>query len=134
MNEVRIGVQKEHKYLCFEIFYGGQKLHKYFRSFLTKDTSLLTCSYIGDLRNGRKFKCENKPFIAFILILKGFCFRFDFYKFNSNIPPLGRIRLIPKLKHRVGWSLGFKKNGNTILSDLSFKKNTKYIPVYEQGM
>ena len=27
----------------FEIFYGGQKLHKYFRSLLIKDTSLLTC-------------------------------------------------------------------------------------------
>ena len=24
------GEQKEHKYLYFEIFYGGQKLHKYF--------------------------------------------------------------------------------------------------------
>ena len=35
--------QKEEKYLYFEMFYGGQKLHKYFRSFLIKDTSLLTC-------------------------------------------------------------------------------------------
>ena len=25
---------------------------------------------IGELRNGRKFKCENKPFIVFILILR----------------------------------------------------------------
>ena len=57
-------------YIYFEIFYGGQKLHKYFRSLLIKDTSLLTCWYIGELRNGRKFKCENKPFIVFILILK----------------------------------------------------------------
>ena len=31
------------KYLYFEIFYGGQKLHKCFRSLLIKDTSLLTC-------------------------------------------------------------------------------------------
>ena len=26
-----------------EMFYGGQKLHEYFRSLLIKDTSLLTC-------------------------------------------------------------------------------------------
>ena len=38
MNEVRNGVQKEHKYLYFEIFYDGQKLHKYFRSLLIKNT------------------------------------------------------------------------------------------------
>ena len=31
------------KYFYFEIFYGGQKLHKYFRSLQIKDTSLLTC-------------------------------------------------------------------------------------------
>ena len=43
MNEVRNGEQKEHKYLYFEIFYGGQRLHEYFRSLLIKDTSLLTC-------------------------------------------------------------------------------------------
>ena len=42
-DEVRNGVQKEQKYLYFEMFYGGQKLHKYFRSLLIKDTSLLTC-------------------------------------------------------------------------------------------
>ena len=41
MNEVRNGEQKEHKYLYFEFFYGGQKLHKYFRSLLIKDTSRL---------------------------------------------------------------------------------------------
>ena len=41
-----------------------------FRSLLIKDTSLLTCSYIGELRHGRKFRCENKPFIIFILILR----------------------------------------------------------------
>ena len=70
MNEVHNGEQKEQKYLYFEMFYGGQKLHKYFRSLLIKDTSLLTCQYIGELPNGRKFKCENKPFIVFILILR----------------------------------------------------------------
>ena len=63
MNEVRNSEQKEQKHLCFEICYGCQKLHLYFRSLLTEDTPLLTCSYIGELRNGRKFKCENKPFI-----------------------------------------------------------------------
>ena len=61
MNEVRNVEQKEQKYLYFEIFYSGQKLHKYFRSLLIKDnTSLLTCFYIiGELLYGRKFKCEN---------------------------------------------------------------------------
>ena len=70
MNEVRNGEQKEQKYLYFEIFYGGQKLHNYFRSLLIKDTSLLTCEYISELRNVRKLKCESKPFIVFILILR----------------------------------------------------------------
>ena len=42
MNEVRNGEQKVKKYLYFEIFYGSQKLHKYFRSLQIKDTSLLT--------------------------------------------------------------------------------------------
>ena len=41
-------------------------------------TSLLTCSYIGELRNGRKSKCENEPFIVLTLILRrvlsSFCF------------------------------------------------------------
>ena len=42
-------------------------------SLLMKDTSLLTCQYIiGKVRNGRKFKCENKPFIVFILIHRFF--------------------------------------------------------------
>ena len=39
----RQSLQKEQKYLYFEMFYGGQKLHKYFRSLLIKDTSLLIC-------------------------------------------------------------------------------------------
>ena len=71
MNEVRNGERKEQKHLYFEIFCDGQKLHKYFRSLLIKDTSLLTCEYIGELRNGRKLECESKPaFIVFILILR----------------------------------------------------------------
>ena len=37
---------------------------------LIEDTPLLTCLYIGELRNGRKFKCKNKPFGIFILILR----------------------------------------------------------------
>ena len=80
-----------------------RKLLKYFRSWLIKDTPLLTCLNIGELRNGRKFKCENKHFSSiFILILrKGSVLDLDFLKFNSNIEPLGRIRLNPKLKHRV---------------------------------
>ena len=70
MSEVRKGEQKERKYLYFEIFYDGQKLHKYFRYSRVRGTSLLTCSYIGEPRNGRKFKCENKLFNVFIMILR----------------------------------------------------------------
>ena len=75
MNEVRNGMQKEeHKYLYFEIIYGGHKLHKCFRSLLIKG------KYIGELRNGKKFKfrCEKERFIVFILILRKVCFRFEF--------------------------------------------------------
>ena len=39
-------------------------LHKYFSSLLMRGT------YIGELRNDRKFKCENKPFIVFLLIFR----------------------------------------------------------------
>ena len=70
MGEVRHGEQKEPKYEFSDIFYGGKKLNKYFSSSQIKDTSLFTCSYIGELRNGLKFKCDNKPFIVFILILR----------------------------------------------------------------
>ena len=36
--------RKSRNILYFEIFYGSQKLHKYFRSMLIKDTSsLLSC-------------------------------------------------------------------------------------------
>ena len=70
----RNGEQKEHKYSYSEIFYDDQKLHKYFSSLLAKGTSLLTCLYIGELRNGQKFKRENKPFIVFILILRRILF------------------------------------------------------------
>ena len=65
MSEVRSdGEQKEHKYLYSEIFYGGQKLLRYFSSLRVRGTSSLTCSYIDELRNGRIFECENKPFIV----------------------------------------------------------------------
>ena len=50
-----------------EIFYGGQKLHKYFCSTRIRGTSLLTCSYIGEVRSGRKFECENEVFILLVL-------------------------------------------------------------------
>ena len=58
-----------------EIFYGGQKLHKYFSHLFNRGMSLLTCLYIGKLCNG-----EDKPFIVFTLynFLEGFCFRFIF--------------------------------------------------------
>ena len=44
MSVVRNGEQKGHKYLYSEIFYGGQKLHKYFCSLRVRVTSQLTCS------------------------------------------------------------------------------------------
>ena len=78
MSEVRNGKQKGHKYLYSEIFYGGHKLHKYLCYLRVRGTSLLTYSHIGELRNGRKFKCANEPLIVFILMLEGFCLRFDF--------------------------------------------------------
>ena len=70
MSEVSNGEQKEQKYLLSEIPYDRQKLHKYLSSLLIKGTSLLTYSYIGKLGNDRKFECENKPFIVFILALR----------------------------------------------------------------
>ena len=64
----RMGI---HTYIP-KYFYGGQKLHKYVSSLRVRGTSLLTCSYIGELRNGRKSKCENAPFIVLTLILRRF--------------------------------------------------------------
>ena len=49
MNEVRNGEQKEQKYLYFEIFYGGQKLYKYFRSLLVKDVCGTRSSMLAGL-------------------------------------------------------------------------------------
>ena len=77
------GEQEEHTYLYFEIFYGVQKLHKYFSSLLIKYTSLSTCLYIGELRNGRKFEFGNKPFFIFILILRR-VFSFSFVRTYSR--------------------------------------------------
>ena len=74
MSDVRNGEQKEQKKLYSEIFYGDQKLHKCFSSFVIEGTSLLSCSYIGELRNGRKFKFENKLFVVFILTLRRILF------------------------------------------------------------
>ena len=67
----------------------GHKLRKYFTSVLIKDTSLLTCSYTGELRNDRKFKSENKPFIAFILVLKK-SFALHFILFLNSIRTYSR--------------------------------------------
>ena len=89
MGEVRNGEQKEQKYLYSEIFYGGQKLHEYFSSLRVRGTSLLTCSHSGELRNGRKFKCENKSFIVFILILGRVCFRFVLFFIHLELTPVG---------------------------------------------
>ena len=46
------------------------KFHREFSSLLIKDTSLLISSYIDELRNGRKFECDNKHFIVFVLIIR----------------------------------------------------------------
>ena len=76
MSEVCDGKHKGHKYLYPEILYGSQKLHKYFSALLIRGTFLLICSYIVKLRNGRKFKCENRPFLVFILIPRRVCLSF----------------------------------------------------------
>ena len=49
-------------------------VRNYFSSLLIRGTSLLTCSYIGELQNGRKLKCENEPLIVFILTLRSVLF------------------------------------------------------------
>ena len=49
-----------------ETFYGGQKLYTYFCTLRVIGMSLLTCSYVGELRNGQKLKCENELFTVFI--------------------------------------------------------------------
>ena len=54
------------------------------RSLRAGGTFLLTCSYIGELRNGRKFKCKNEPFIVLTLTLRRVCLSF-FFLFNSNL-------------------------------------------------
>ena len=70
--------------------YGGQKLHEYFCYLWVRGTSLLACSYIGELHNGRKLKCEDEPFIVFILILRRVLSQICFcLLLNSNLPPLG---------------------------------------------
>ena len=91
MCEVRNGENKGHRYLHPEIFYGGQKLRKYVCSLrVTVEVSpLLICSYIGELRNGRKFKCENEPFIVLIFILRRVLYSICFLKDQLNLQPLG---------------------------------------------
>ena len=59
---LRDGEQKEHTILYSKIYHGGQILPNYL--------GLLTCSYIGELRTGRKLKCDNEPFVVFILFLR----------------------------------------------------------------
>ena len=89
MSEVGNGEQKEQTYLYCKLFRGGEKLHKCFSSLLIRGTSLLTCSYIGGLRNGRKIKCENKPFIIYILILEEACFMFEVFKIQFELTAVG---------------------------------------------
>ena len=43
------------KYLYLDMLYGGQKFRKYFSSLRIRGAFLLTGSYIGELRNDRKF-------------------------------------------------------------------------------
>ena len=42
----------------------------------------MTCSYIGEVRNGRKFKYESEPFIVLILLLRAILNESD----NFEIP------------------------------------------------
>ena len=50
LSEVRNGEQNGHKYLYSEIFYGGQKLHKYFCTLRGRDTELTRTVYTYILR------------------------------------------------------------------------------------
>ena len=109
MSEVNNGEQKEHKRSYYEIFCGGQKLHKCFSSLLIRGKFLLTCSYIGELRNGRKFKCENRPFIVFILILRGLCSRFDFVKIQFELTAVGMNVMQPETKTSCRMVVEFSK-------------------------
>ena len=89
MSGVRNGEQKGHKYLYSGIFYGGQKLHKYFCSLRVRGTSLLTCSYIGELRNGPKFKCKNEAFTVLIFIRNRVLFQICFFLIQFNFTAVG---------------------------------------------
>ena len=64
---LRDGEQKEHTILYSKIYHGGQILPNYLGP---NYLGLLTCSYIGELRTGRKLKCDNEPFVVFILFLR----------------------------------------------------------------
>ena len=89
MGEVCNDERKEYKYLYSEIFYGSQKLHKYCNYLRVRGTSALICLYIGELRNGRKSKWENKPLIVFILILRRACFLYLFFLIQFDLTAVG---------------------------------------------
>ena len=61
-------------------------------------TSMLTCLYIGEVRNGRKFKCENEPFTVFIFILEEFCLRFEFILIQFELTAVGMNSKWPEIK------------------------------------
>ena len=50
---------------------------------------MLTCSCIGELRNGRKFKCENEPFIVLILILRRVLSQIVFFSVQIKLTVVG---------------------------------------------
>ena len=62
---------------------------KCFSSLLIKDTSLLTCLYIGELRNGWKFNARINPSSYLFYFLEGFCFRFFFFLIQFELTTVG---------------------------------------------
>ena len=80
-----------------------RKCITFFSSLLSKDTSLLTCSYIEELRNGRKFKYKNKPFIVLILISRRVLFYIYIYIFiQFELTAVGMHSTKPEIKTACG--------------------------------
>ena len=66
-------------------------VHTYFCFLGVRGTSLLTCSYIDELRHGRKIICEMNASSYIFNFLEGFCLRFVFIlsSIRTYVQPLG---------------------------------------------
>ena len=90
MSEVRNGKQKEHNCLYPEKNYGGQKLHEYFSSLLTRVTSLLRAVRISAYYvTTENLNARINPSSHSFYFLEGFCFRFDILKIQLELTAVG---------------------------------------------